>query len=453
MSAVAAPAVRRARRIGAGLVLAGLGAAAGFGAAAGPAAARFTFGEGAGGAGVGVPGRGGAVAFGVLAALAGAALLLPRPGAADPAGGAPADGAAGAGGGAAAGGGSAGGAGGERVRRRVERVLLGVGVIGVVLSFLCWQVSAAPAGQNFLPLASTLRGTFLLALPLIFGALGGVLCERSGVVNVAIEGQLLMGAFGGALLGTLAQSPWVGLVAAALGGVLVSALLAVFAIRYLVDQVVLGIVLNLLAIGLTGFLYERLMQTDQVRYNEPPKFAEWQLGPLADLPVLGPVLGRGTLFAYLAVALVVALHLGLARTRWGLRTRAVGEHPTAADTVGVRVRRLRYRNVLAAGAVAGVGGASYTLVSFSFTKDMIGGKGFIALAALIFGRWSPVGALLAALFFGFADQLQTYLGTIDSVIPSEFLQMLPYLATILAVAGLVGRVRAPAADGKPYAGH
>ncbi|GGK30795.1 ABC transporter permease [Pilimelia terevasa] len=405
---------RRTRRIGAGLAAAGLVAAAAFGAAAGPAAARFTFGEGAGGAGITLPGRAGAVGFGLLAVAAGALLCGPRP------------------------------------PRRAAA--LGVGVVAVLLSFLCWQVAQAPPGQNFLPLGSTLRGTFLLALPLVYGALAGVLCERSGIVNVAIEGQLLAGAFAGALVGTVTGSPWAGLVAAALGGVLLSALLAVFAIRYLVDQVVLGIVVNLLAIGLTGFLYEALMQPDQARYNEPPKFAEWSLGPLADLPVLGPALGRGTLFLYLAAIAVPATAYALGRTRWGLRTRAVGEHPGAADTLGVRVRRLRYLNVLLAGAVAGVGGASYTLVSFSFSKDMIGGKGFIALAALIFGRWTPTGALLAALFFGFADQVQTYLGTVESAIPTEFLQMLPYLATILAVAGLVGRVRAPAADGKPYLG-
>jgi simple sugar transport system permease protein len=301
-----------------------------------------------------------------------------------------------------------------------------------------------------MPLVNTVRGTFLLALPLIFGSLAGVLCERSGVVNVAIEGQLLMGAFAGALIGTMAGNVWAGLIAAMIGGMFVSLLLAVFAIRYLVDQVVMGIVLNLLAVGLTGFLYERLMQTDQQSYNQPPKFGTWEIPVLSDIPVIGPALFRGNIFLYLALILVVVIQVALFRTRWGLRTRSVGEHPTAADTLGVRVLGLRYRNVLMAGAVAGIGGASYTLLLYSFTKNMIGGKGFIALAALIFGRWSPTGALLASLFFGFADQLGAYLGAINSVIPSEFLAMLPYLATMLAVAGLVGRVRAPAADGKPY---
>lgn len=403
----------RTRKVG--LVLVGLGllGAALFGALATEQQARFTLSEDSAGAALEINGTVGAIGFGVLALAAGAAMLAGLP-------------------------------------KRWFIPVLGVGLVAFVLSFLCWQVSAAPAGQNFMPMVNIVRGTFILALPLIFGALAGVLCERSGVVNVAIEGQLLMGAFSGALFGSISGSVWVGLVAAAVGGAFISLLLAVFAIRYLVDQVVMGIVLNLLAVGVTGFLYERLMQTDAQRYNSSPRFSSWEVPLLSDIPLLGPALFRGNIFLYLGLLLVLVIHIALFRTRWGLRTRAVGEHPTAADTLGVKVLRLRYLNVLLAGMVAGIGGASYTLALYSFTKNMIGGKGFIALAALIFGRWSPTGALLAALFFGFADQLATYLGAINSVIPSQFLAMLPYLATILAVAGLVGRVRAPAADGKPY---
>ncbi|RKR88612.1 nucleoside ABC transporter membrane protein [Micromonospora pisi] len=403
----------RDRRIGLGLLVFGVLAAALFGALATGELARFTLSEDAAGAALEINGTVGAILFGLIGAAAGAALLVGVP-------------------------------------RRWFALLIGIGVVGFVLSFLCWQVSAAPAGQNFMPLVNIVRNTFLLALPLIFGALAGVLCERSGVVNVAIEGQLLMGAFAGALFGSLTGSVWVGLVAAAIGGAFISLLLAVFSIRYLVDQVVMGIVLNLLAVGLTGFLYERLMQTDAATYNQPPHFGNWSVPLLSEIPVIGPAIFQSNIFLYLALVLVLVIHFALFRTRWGLRTRSVGEHPTAADTLGVRVLRLRYRNVLLAGMVAGIGGASYTLALYTFSKNMIGGKGFIALAALIFGRWSPTGALLAALFFGFADQLGTYLSAINSVIPSDFLAMLPYLATILAVAGLVGRVRAPAADGKPY---
>jgi general nucleoside transport system permease protein len=400
----------RSRKVGAGLVAAGVLAAVLFGALATAQTVRITLSDDAQGAALAIDGTAGAILFGLIAAAAGAAMFTDR----------------------------------------WFPWLLGVGIVGFVLSFLCWQISDAPTGQNFMPLVNIVRGTFILAVPLIFGALAGVLCERSGVVNVAIEGQLLMGAFAGALVGTLAASAWVGLIAAAIGGAFVSLLLAVFTIRYLVDQVVMGIVLNLFVLGLTGFLYERLMQTDQAKYNQPPHFGNWDIPLLKEIPVLGPALFQSNLFLYLALVLVLVIHIGLFRTRWGLRTRSVGEHPTAADTLGVRVLGLRYRNVMLAGVVAGIGGASYTLLLYSFTKNMIGGKGFIALAALIFGRWSPTGALLAALFFGFADQLGVYLGAINSVIPSQFLAMLPYLATILAVAGLVGRVRAPAADGKPY---
>ncbi len=403
----------RTRKIGAVLLALGVVATVVFGALATDQQARFTLSETDGGAALEIDGTIGAILFGVIAAASGVALLVGVP-------------------------------------KRWLTTLLGVGIVAFVLSFLCWQVSAAPEGRNFMPMVNMVRGTFILALPLIFGALAGVLCERSGVVNVAIEGQLLMGAFSGALFGSLSGSVWVGLVAAAIGGAFISLLLAVFAIRYLVDQVVMGIVLNLLAVGVTGFLYERLMQTDAQKYNSAPRFGTWEIPLLSDIPVLGPALFRSNLFLYLGLLLVLVIHIALFRTRWGLRTRAVGEHPTAADTLGVKVLRVRYRNVLLAGVVAGIGGASYTLALYSFTKNMIGGKGFIALAALIFGRWSPTGALLAALFFGFADQLGTYLGAIGSGIPSQFLAMLPYLATMLAVAGLVGRVRAPAADGKPY---
>ncbi|TDC40906.1 ABC transporter permease [Micromonospora sp. KC213] len=403
----------RHRKIGAVLLALGLLATVLFGALATGQQARFTLSETEGGAALEINGTVGAILFGVVTLLAGGALLAGVP-------------------------------------KRWFTLVLGVGLLTFVLSFLCWQVSAAPEGRNFMPLVNVVRGTFILALPLIFGALAGVLCERSGVVNVAIEGQLLMGAFSGALFGSISGSVWVGLVAAAVGGAFISLLLAVFAIRYLVDQVVMGIVLNLLAVGVTGFLYERLMQTNAERYNSAPRFSNWEIPLLSDIPLLGPALFRGNLFLYLGLLLVLVIHIALFRTRWGLRTRSVGEHPTAADTLGVNVLRLRYRNVIMAGVVAGIGGASYTLALYTFTKNMIGGKGFIALAALIFGRWSPTGALLAALFFGFADQLATYLGAIGSAIPSQFLAMLPYLATILAVAGLVGRVRAPAADGKPY---
>jgi ABC-type uncharacterized transport system permease subunit len=399
----------RQRRLGAALVGLGLVGAVVFGALAESKDARFTLSADAEGAALQINGQVGAILFGLVSIAAGAALLA-------------------------------------GVARRWSTALLGLGIVGFVLSFLCWQVAG-----KFMPLVDTASGSLELALPLILGALAGVLCERSGVVNVAIEGQFLMGAFGAALVGTMAASVWAGMLTAALGGVLIAAMLAVLAIRYLVDQVVVGIVLNLFALGVTGFLYERLLQPQAPLYNQPPRMPTWTVPLLSDIPVVGPVLFDTNLLVYVALALVVVIHVALGRTRWGLRTRAVGEHPTAADTVGVRVRGLRYTNVLIGGVVAGLGGAFFTLVATSsFNKNMTAGAGFIALAALIFGRWTPFGALGAALFFGFAQKLATYLSAIGSPVPSQFLNMLPYVATIIAVAGLVGRVRAPAADGRPY---
>ncbi|MGA8115020.1 MAG: ABC transporter permease [Actinocatenispora sp.] len=325
-------------------------------------------------------------------------------------------------------------------------VTTAVSIVSFVLSFLCWSVAG-----TFMPLVGVFQQTLFLAVPLILGSLAGVLGERSGVINVAIEGQLLMGAFCGALFGTIAASAWVGLIAASLGGLLIALILAVLAIKYLVDQVVLGVVLNVLALGVTGFLYDRFMQPYTDQFNNPPIFGAVHIPLLGDIPILGPALFQNSVIVYIAIVLVIIVTVGLSKTRWGLRTRAVGEHPTAADTVGIRVRAVRYRNVLLGGLIAGIGGAALTLGSVGqFGKNITSGKGFIALAALIFGRWSPTGALVGALLFGFADELQTYLNAIGSPIPSQFLQMAPYIATILAVAGLIGKVRAPAADGKPY---
>jgi simple sugar transport system permease protein len=292
-------------------------------------------------------------------------------------------------------------------------------------------------------------------VPLILGALAGVVCERSGVINVAIEGQMLAGAFAGAMMGTVAHNAAVGIVAGMLAGALIGWILAVFAIKYLVNQVVLGVVLNLLALGLTGFLYDAVMAPNSNGFNQPGTLNPINIPGLQDIPILGPLLFQQNIIVYAAYVLIFAVDIVLFRTRWGLRTRAVGEHPKAADTVGINVRRTRYINVMIGGLLAGLAGASLTIGNSSgFVKNMTGGRGFIALAAVIFGRWSPRGAVGAALLFGFATALQTTLSFIGTpvAIPSDLLGMLPYLATLFAVAGLVGRVRAPAADGEPYEG-
>ena len=319
--------------------------------------------------------------------------------------------------------------------------------LAFMVAFLCW---VSVRGDAPLDITGLLQNSIALAVPLILGALAGVLCERSGVINVAIEGQMLSGAWAGALIGSVVGS-YFGLIAAAVAGALMGVLLAVFSIKYLVNQVVLGVVLNVLALGLTGFLYDAFMQPNAAALNQPRVLGEIDIPLLSSIPVLGPLLFQANIVVYLAYVLIVVIDVALFRTRWGLRTRAVGEHPKAADTVGIKVLAVRYRNVIMAGGVAGLGGAYFTIGSVgAFSKNITSGNGFIALAALIFGRWSPRGAVGASLLFGFASALQTMLSINVPLIPSNFLAMLPYLATILAVAGLVGKVRAPAADGEPY---
>jgi simple sugar transport system permease protein len=333
------------------------------------------------------------------------------------------------------------------ISKTMRRLLVGFTVVAFVISFLLWS---AAGRQIPMPFIALLQGTVSGAIPLILGAFAGLLCERSGVINIAIEGQLLMGAFGAAIVASFAGL-WLGLITGSLAGGLLAAMLAVFAIRYLVDQIILGVVLNVFAAGLTGYLYDRVLVPYQNTLNTPPTFNNIKIPLLGDIPIIGPVLFNATIFLYITYAVFALVQFGLFHTRWGLRVRAVGEHPTAADTVGIRVYLTRYRNVILGGMVAGIGGAYLTIGSVgAFGKDISSGLGYIALAAMIFGRWKPVGATLAALFFGFSTALANVLGTIGSPIPSDILLMLPYVATIVAVAGLVGRVRSPAADGKPY---
>ncbi|WP_136030368.1 ABC transporter permease [Microbacterium sp. PF5] len=315
-----------------------------------------------------------------------------------------------------------------------------------VFGFLVW----ASAG-GLVPVTSLLFGAVSLSVPLVFGALGGVIGERAGVVNVAIEGQLLLGAFSAALLSSITGNPFVGLIGAMVGGVLVASVLAAFAIKYLVEQVIVGVVLNVLVTGLTGFLYGALLAPNEAELNTPVRFTRIEIPLLSDIPIIGPVLFNQTFIGYLMFLTVAVVAWGLYRTRWGLRLRAVGEHPQAADTVGIKVNPTRFWNVLLAGAIAGMGGAYFTLVSVpQFGKDMTAGLGFIALAAVIFGRWDPIRATLAALLFGFATNLQNLLSILKTPIPGEFMLMLPYVVTLLAVAGFAGQIKAPAADGKPY---
>lgn len=325
-------------------------------------------------------------------------------------------------------------------------IVLGLVAFAFVFAFLTWVA----AGQS-MNLTGLLQTTVQRAVPIAFGALSGVLCERAGVVNIAIEGMLLSGAFVSAVVASAFDNPWLGVGAAIVVGGLLAALLAVLAIRFLVDQIIAGFFINILVTGLTAFLSVRLLQPYQDELNTPERLGTIPIPFLSDLPIIGPVLFQHTIFVYTLFALIAIIHLGLFYTRWGLRVRAVGEHPKAADTVGINVNRVRYLSVILGGMVAGFGGAWFTIGSTGgFEREMTAGKGYIGLAAMIFGGWNPIGSFFAALVFGFADAIQSRLSILSVAIPSEFLLMVPYVVTIIVVAGLVGRARAPAADGKPY---
>jgi len=327
---------------------------------------------------------------------------------------------------------------------RWSSLALGLGLALVVTAFLVW----ATAGKSF-SLTGMLESTLVRAVPIALGGLAGVLCERVGVVNIGIEGMLLAGAFTGAVVGSLVGGIG-GVVAAVAVGGLFGLLLAALVVTQRVDQIIAGVAINVFVLGLTSYVSSQVLT--ELRYlNNAPVFRPIVIPVLSELPVIGPVLFRQNLFVYGALILVAVATYYLFHTRHGLRARAVGEHPAAADTLGLNVYRIRTINVTLGGMVAGFGGAWFTLGSVGrFDEGMTGGRGFIGLAAMIFGRWHPVGALMAALVFGFADSLQQKLAILQTPIPSEFLAMAPYVATIVLVAGLVGRARPPAADGKPY---
>ncbi|MGH9136328.1 MAG: ABC transporter permease, partial [Acidimicrobiales bacterium] len=326
---------------------------------------------------------------------------------------------------------------------------LTAGLVLFVAAMLVWATAEGSSSQTT-TLVGLLNGTLRRASPLALGALAGVLCERAGIVNIAIEGHLLGGAFAGAIVAGATGNLYLGVLAGIGVGVLLGAILAVLSIRFTVDQIVGATFINIFALGLTSYLSVQVL-AEYPELNNPGTFRLIGIPLLEDIPLLGPVLFENAFHAYAMFVLVAVVTFALFRTRWGLRVRAVGEHPSAADTVGVNVLRLRYGAVLLGGAVAGFGGTFFSLGSAGrFEENMTAGQGFIALAALIFGRWHPVGALGAALVFGFADEFQSRLAALGSPIPSDLLLMAPYVVTLVVVAGLIGRARPPAADGQPY---
>ena len=327
----------------------------------------------------------------------------------------------------------------------------GMVVVGVstILGFLLYAGSDSTGAVT---LTSTLVSTVAISTPLIFGSLSGVISERVGVVNIAIEGDLLVGAFAGVMAASYFQTPYAGLVAAPLAGALLGSLLALFSVKYGVDQIIVGVVLNVLALGLTTFLYGTIMKANQGALNTNRySLSDIKIPGLSEIPVIGPVLFNQSILVYLMYAAVIALAFFLFRSRWGLRLRACGEHPRAADTVGINVGRTRTVNTILGSAFAGLGGAFFTIGSgLAFTDNISAGNGYIALAAMILGKWNPVGAMAAAVMFGFAQALARMLPNIEPAIPADLVSMIPYVVTIVAVAGFVGKSRAPAAENIPY---
>ncbi len=346
--------------------------------------------------------------------------------------------------------------------------MLGVVALLFMFSFLAW----AAAGKS-LNIAGLLNTSLSKAVPITLGAMSGILSERAGVVNIAIEGMMLFGAMMAALIasllrsrcdeglietvlicgqaeGTLKPYLWIGVFAAVLTGMLLAYIHGLFSIKYMIDQIISGTVINIFAVGMTSYISAKFMQEYQF-LNNPGTFRSFEIPLLSQIPLLGPIVFRNNIFVYAMFFFMIVLHVGLFYTRWGLRVRSVGEHPRAADTLGINVIRTRYMAVLLSGAMAGFGGAYFTLGSVGrFDEVMTAGRGFIGLAAMIFGNYSPFGAFGAGLLFGFADSLASKLAILSVPIPSQFLLMAPYVATMVVLAGVVGKGHMPAADGQPY---
>ena len=322
--------------------------------------------------------------------------------------------------------------------------VLGLSVGLFVFAFLTW----ATADQS-INLAGLLRSTVVRAVPISLAAFAAMVNERAGIVNIAIEGKMLAGAMVGALVGSLTNL-WIGLLAAMLIGVILAWVHGILSIKYKTDQIISSTTILIFATGMTSFISARFMQKYQ-NLNNPGIFQPIDIPVLAEIPFIGPILFSHNIFVYAVFILLIVLHVALFHTRWGLRLRSVGEHPKAADTLGINVNKTRYMAVLVSGAIGGFAGAYFTLGSVGrFDEVMTAGRGFIGLAAMIFGNWSPFGSFGAGLLFGFADSLASKLAILGVKIPSEFLLMTPYVATMIVLAGVVGRGDVPAASGQPY---
>jgi ABC-type uncharacterized transport system permease subunit len=328
---------------------------------------------------------------------------------------------------------------------KLTNLMVGITFFCLIFAFLAWQAS----GKS-LNLGGMLSSAVLLAVPITLAAFSGILSERSGVVNIAIEGMMLMSSMAAAIVASVTKNVWLGLLGGIVSAVLLAWIHAFLSIRYKINQVISGTVINIFSAGLTSFISQRFLQKYE-SLNTPPMFSRVPIPGLANIPILGPTLFNTNLFVYILFVLLIILQVALFQTRWGLRLRSVGEHPKAADTLGINVIRTRYMGVMLSGAVAGIAGAFFTLGSVGrFDEGMTAGKGFIGIAAMIFGKWTPIGSLGAGMLFGFADAIGSKLSLLGSKIPPQFMAMAPYIITMIVLAGFIGRSSGPAASGEPY---
>jgi len=329
--------------------------------------------------------------------------------------------------------------------RNVNTIL--TAMIGVaILGFLVWATRDKSLNLTGMLVSSVVRAT-----PIALAALSGLYSERSGVVNIGIEGMMLLGAFVAVIFASLSGSSFVGVLAGMAGGMLLGLLHGVLSIKYRVNQIISGTGIIILSLGLTSYLHRAFLEKNPALNSPGPAIPALAVPVLWKIPVIGPVLFNQSPVIYALFILLILTHILMYRTRWGLRVRAVGEHPRAADTLGINVFRIRYISVLLSGAFAGLGGAYMSIGSAGrFNEGMSAGKGFLGLAAMIFGNWDPGGAYLGALIFGFFDSWQEKLSILQVGIPPEILGMAPYIATMIVLAGFIGRSRMPAADGTPY---
>lgn len=329
---------------------------------------------------------------------------------------------------------------------RSPGALFGIVAFAFVAAFLIW----ATKGKS-LSLIGMLTSSLVRATPIALAALCGVISERAAVVNIGIEGIMLISAQASVVSATLSGSMALGLFVGVFVGALVAAFHAVLSIRFKVDQIVSGVAINIFATGATSFISSKYLQHQGELLNNSGTFPIIQIPLLSKIPILGPILFENNLVVYLMLLIVIVMHIVLYYTPWGLRTRAVGEHPKAADTLGINVFFVRYVNVIIGGMIAGLGGVYFTLGSVGrFDEVMTAGKGFIGLAAMIFGNWNPIGAFTSSLIFGFADSLQVKMQILSVPIPSSILAMAPYIVTMIVLTGVVGRAIPPAADGVAY---